>query len=60
VEDAPPATVVGFNVNVDTATLDAGFTVSVAVCELVPYDAIRVTVVEVETLPLYIEKKVCV
>ena len=36
VEDAPPATVVGFNVNEDTGTFDAGFTVSVAVCVLVP------------------------
>lgn len=60
VEEAPPATVVGFNVNEDTGTFDAGFTVSVAVCVLVPYDAVSVTAVELETLPLKIEKVVCV
>jgi hypothetical protein len=60
VEDAPPATVVGFNVNEDTGTFDAGFTVSVAVWVLVPYEAVSVTVVELETLPLEMEKVVCV
>jgi hypothetical protein len=36
VDELPPATVVGFNVREDTGTFDAGLTVSVAVCVLVP------------------------
>lgn len=56
VEDAPPETVVGFNVNEETGTLDAGFTVSVAVFVLVLYVAVSVTMVELETFPVVIEK----
>ena len=52
VEDDPPATVVGFRVKDDTGTSDAGTTVSVAVCVLVPYVAVNVTVVELETVPV--------
>lgn len=36
VDEAPPETVLGFNVKEDTGTFDAGFTVSVAVFVLVP------------------------
>ena len=59
-DEDPPETVVGFNVNEDTGTLDAGFTISVAVCVLVLYVAVRVTVVELETLPVVMENEVCV
>ena len=36
VEEAPPATVVGFSVREATGTFDAGLTVSVAVAVLLP------------------------
>lgn len=60
VDEDPPETVVGFNVNEDTGTFDAGFTVTVAVCVLVLYVAVSVTVVELETLPVVMENVVCV
>jgi len=52
VEEDPPVTVVGLNVNDDTGTFDAGFTVSVAVGELVPYEAVRVTTCDEDTVPV--------
>jgi hypothetical protein len=52
VDEDPPETVVGFNVSEDTGTFDAGFTVRVAVCVLVLYVAVSVTVVELETVPV--------
>jgi hypothetical protein len=36
VDEEPPLTVAGLKVKDDTGTFEAGFTVSVAVCELVP------------------------
>ena len=42
--------------NEETGTLDAGFTVSVAVFVLVLYVAVSVTMVELETFAVVIEK----
>ena len=52
VDDAPPATLVGFSVRLDTATLTCGFTVSVADLDEVEYVAVMVAVLVVDTVPL--------